>query len=106
MSDFSKPPHAVSGLSPFTVAVSTEEIDDLNTLLKRPLPKVTWENSSNHGEDFGVTRDWLANAVSEWQKYDWQVRKVQNAMRGWYSSGQRHGPRADTTLPGTSSTPA
>ncbi|KAL1867875.1 hypothetical protein Daus18300_006150 [Diaporthe australafricana] len=72
MSNFSQAPHAVSGLAPFTFSIPKEEIDALNTLLKRPLPIATWENSQQDGR-FGPSRDWLSKAISKWQAYDWQV---------------------------------
>lgn len=79
MSKFSQAPHKVDGLAPFTFSISKEEIDDLNTLLKRPLPIATWENSSQQDEQYGVSRDWVANAISQWKNYDWQVSKAQRA---------------------------
>lgn len=75
MSNFSQAPHKVDGLTPFTFSIPKEEIDGLKALLKRPLPISTWENSQKDGR-FGVSRDWLANAISEWQAYDWQVPKT------------------------------
>lgn len=72
MSNFSQAPHAVSGLAPFTFSIPKEEIDALNTLLKRPLPIATWENSQEDGR-FGVSRDWLSKAIAKWQTYDWRV---------------------------------
>ncbi|KAK2599516.1 hypothetical protein N8I77_011267 [Diaporthe amygdali] len=57
MSNFSQPPQKVDGLAPFTFSIPKEEIDALNTLLKRPLPIATWENSQEDGR-FGVSRDW------------------------------------------------
>lgn len=70
MSNFSQAPNKVDGLAPFTFSIPKEEIDALNTLLKRPLPIATWENSQQDGR-FGVSRDWVANAISQWQAYDW-----------------------------------
>lgn len=72
MSNFSQPPQKVDGLAPFTFSIPKEEIDALNTLLKRPLPIATWENSQEDGR-FGVSRDWFTKAISQWQSYDWQV---------------------------------
>lgn len=76
MSQFSQPPQPVGDLVPFTFSVAKEDVDDLNTLLKRPLPKATWENSGDHNREFGVTRNWLAKAVSKWQDYNWQEAHV------------------------------
>lgn len=79
MSNFSQAPHKVDGLVPFTFSIPKEEIDALNTLLKRPLPIATWENSQQDGR-FGVSRDWVANAISQWKAYDWQVSKLRSLI--------------------------
>lgn len=73
---FSTPPHKVAGLDPFTFTASQDELDDLNALLRRPLPRAAWESVGNHGNNFGVTRDWLANAVKQWQTFDWQASSM------------------------------
>ncbi|POS79796.1 hypothetical protein DHEL01_v201801 [Diaporthe helianthi] len=77
MSNFSQPPHKVEGLSPFTFSISKDEIDDLNTLLKRPLPIATWENSSQDDERYGVRRDWIINYRYR-QKYQDNINGVPN----------------------------
>lgn len=73
MEQLSHPPHAVDGLSRFTFTLAQEDVDDLNTLLKRPLPIATWENSSQPDERFGISRDWVSKAISRWKSYDWQA---------------------------------
>jgi hypothetical protein len=73
MDRFSHQPHAVADLSRFTFSLAQKDVEALNTLLERPLPIATWENSSQPDDRFGISRDWLANAVSEWKTYDWQA---------------------------------
>lgn len=73
MERLSHPPHAVDGLSRFIFTLAREDVDDLNSLLKRHLPIATWENSRQPDERFGISRDWLSNAVSQWRSYDWQA---------------------------------
>ncbi|KAG8169374.1 hypothetical protein KVR01_000119 [Diaporthe batatas] len=79
MSKFSQAPHKVGGLAPFTFSISKEELDDLNTLLKRPFPAV-WESSSQENSRYGVTHEWFSNAISQWKNYDWQ--KYQDSING------------------------
>ncbi|KAG6361728.1 hypothetical protein INS49_009956 [Diaporthe citri] len=76
MSNFSQAPNKVDGLVPFTFSIPKEEIDALNTLLKRPLPIATWENSQQDGR-FGVSRDWVANAISQ-HKYQESINAIPN----------------------------
>ncbi|OJD32326.1 epoxide hydrolase [Diplodia corticola] len=77
-SPFATPPHPVTGaaLSPFRVDVPDAEIQKLRTLLELcPIAAPNYPNSAQHGGRFGVTRDWLASAVSHWaspSSFDWR----------------------------------
>lgn len=84
MDRISHPPHAVAGLSKFTFSLAQEDVDALNRLLRRPLPIATWENSSQPDERFGISRDWLAKAISEWQSYDWQAHALAHRLARKY----------------------
>ncbi|KAI3395900.1 hypothetical protein diail_685 [Diaporthe ilicicola] len=75
MTQFSKPPHDVNGgLSPFTFTVSEQEIKTLNAFLANPLPRASFENTTAQLQGFGVSREWLAEAVEAWKAFDWQAR--------------------------------
>ncbi|KAF2756486.1 alpha/beta-hydrolase [Pseudovirgaria hyperparasitica] len=56
----------------FTVAIPDEKLDEMRQLLK--LAKVAPETfeASQGPETYGVTREWLLNAKSELEKYDWK----------------------------------
>ncbi|EXJ53373.1 uncharacterized protein A1O5_13362 [Cladophialophora psammophila CBS 110553] len=75
-SNFGTPPYAVdakANLKPYRIAVPQEEIAKLRLLLEDySIAAPNWENSQADGR-FGVTRQWLTNAVDYWQKsYDWK----------------------------------
>jgi microsomal epoxide hydrolase len=55
----------------FKVSIPEEQLDGFRRLLhlSRVGPK-TFEGEQNDGR-FGITRDWLLNAKSEWEKFDW-----------------------------------
>ncbi|GME45096.1 hypothetical protein CUC08_Gglean000246 [Neofusicoccum parvum] len=75
-SPFAKPPFAVSAeanLSPFKISVSEEEILRLKKLLElSTVAAPNWENSKADA-NFGVSHNWLTNAVQHWQQsYNWR----------------------------------
>lgn len=83
MSQFANPPQDVSGgLSPFTFTVSDQEIKTLNAFLAHPLPRASFENTTAELLGFGVSRQWLAEAVEAWKTFDWQVLASLIVMKG------------------------
>jgi microsomal epoxide hydrolase len=58
--------------TPFEVDIPQVELEELKTLLKLSrLGPETFENKQQDGQ-FGITRDWLANAKAEWEEtFDW-----------------------------------
>lgn len=58
-------------VSPYTIDIPQETIDDLKRRLNdAPTPRTTFENSHTD-EQLGITRKWLVDAVEEWKKFDW-----------------------------------
>lgn len=63
------PTKATLKLSPFTINIPEETLQEFKTLLKlSKLPPPTYEGTK---EEFGVTREWMAHAKEEWEKFDW-----------------------------------
>ena len=74
MSDYSKFPHTPSiPVKPFRAHCSDEILTDLKSRLQNSLPpRKTYENTTN--TNFGITREWLVDAIEQWKTFDWQVR--------------------------------
>ncbi|KAK3325068.1 Alpha/Beta hydrolase protein [Apodospora peruviana] len=90
---FSTLPHLVNptaNLSPFSISVPDQELDNLKTLLRLShIADPNWENSHNDGF-FGIPRDVLVNLVEYWQNgYSW--RKWESALNSF--------PQYKITLP-------
>lgn len=59
-------------VKPFTVSHSTQELDDLKTLLRlSPIAVDTYENREERGNKFGPSKAWMEDMVSSWQSFDW-----------------------------------
>lgn len=61
-------------VTPFTVHISDERLDELDTLLSiTPIAAPTYESSLPDGDrKFGMRHDWLTKAVEEWKTtFDW-----------------------------------
>ncbi|KAF2801503.1 alpha/beta-hydrolase [Mytilinidion resinicola] len=73
MSSFAIPPTGASpSLKPFVVNIAEARVSELHQLVK--LSKIgipTYENQQADGR-FGISRDWLMDAKSEWEKFDWR----------------------------------
>lgn len=77
----SLPEGASATISPLTLHTSDTALADLQTLLKlSPLAPETWENSdgpSQAGQDFGLSRNWLATAKQTWQNdFSWREHEA------------------------------
>jgi microsomal epoxide hydrolase len=61
-------------VSPFTVNISDDALDELKTLLKySKLPKDTFENNTEDGS-FGIPKGWVEDAKEYWEtQFDWCV---------------------------------
>ncbi|KAH6664192.1 Alpha/Beta hydrolase protein [Halenospora varia] len=70
------PPGASVTPTPFTVDVAEEALDELNTLVKlSKISKPTYENTTSDAY-FGVTREWIENAVSTWKNdFSWREKE-------------------------------
>ena len=62
-----------ANLTPFSISVPDEELEDLKTLLRLShIAAPNWENSHDDGF-FGIPRDVLVDVVKHWQNgYDWR----------------------------------
>ncbi|KAL2837806.1 epoxide hydrolase [Aspergillus pseudodeflectus] len=79
--NFGTLPHPVARdahIERFHISIPQLEIDRLNLLLDNcPLVDANWENSQEDGR-FGVTRDWLNNAIKDWRyNYNWRHWEAQ-----------------------------
>ncbi|KAF5008719.1 hypothetical protein FDECE_5027 [Fusarium decemcellulare] len=73
---YAKLPYPVApeaNLKPYKLEIPDREISRLHLLLDNcEIADENWENSQQDGR-FGVSRDWLANAVEQWRhNYDWR----------------------------------
>lgn len=61
-----------ANLKPFQLKVPEQELLRLSLLLDNcPIAEENWENSREDGR-FGVTREWLINAVKYWRhEHNW-----------------------------------
>ncbi|CAJ2510783.1 Uu.00g064080.m01.CDS01 [Anthostomella pinea] len=58
--------------TPFRVSTAKDKIHELHEILKvSKVGKATYENEQQE-RDYGVTREWLANAKTQWEVFDWQ----------------------------------
>jgi microsomal epoxide hydrolase len=65
------PSHADGVISPFTIEMSQEVLDELKTLVKYSKIAVpTFENSQKDGK-FGLDREWMLNIKEKWINFDW-----------------------------------
>lgn len=74
---FHKLPRDTSiALTPFVAQESQESIDELGRALARRYPIVeTYESLDCSGDDLGVTKAWMDEAIKEWRiRFDWFVR--------------------------------
>ncbi|GME32016.1 Epoxide hydrolase [Neofusicoccum parvum] len=82
-SPFATPPHPVTSgvLSPFKVSIPDSELQKLQTLLTLlPIAAPNYPNDASHAGRFGVTRDWLAGAVSHWANpatFSWRAHEAE-----------------------------
>ena len=72
---YSKLPYAVAkgnNLKPYQLRIPEQELSRLSLLLDNCVSSdENWENTHEDGR-FGVTRDWLVQAVKYWRnEYDW-----------------------------------
>lgn len=70
---FADPPAGAGiHLEPFKVAIPEESLQELQASLAHSrLGPVTYENSQQDRR-YGITREWLENAVKVWQhEFDW-----------------------------------
>jgi len=71
-SSFASIPNIIkSHPTPFQVSIPQEQVEEFQQLLS--LSKIgpkTYENEQPDAR-LGLTREWLANAKSEWLKWDW-----------------------------------
>lgn len=61
-------------VTPFTVRIPDDSLDQLDTLLSiTPIAEPTYESSLPNGDrKFGMQHDWLMKAVEEWRTtFDW-----------------------------------
>jgi hypothetical protein len=66
-----RPASCPSTLTPFRISIPEAQVEELTTLLKlSKLGPRTYENQLTDGR-YGLSRDWLANAKAEWEKWDW-----------------------------------
>jgi len=58
-------------VEPFHIAADPSSRESLETLLKHTrMPKATFENTQT-ADNFGVTRQWVSDAVKQWSSIDW-----------------------------------
>lgn len=68
---FTKIPNAKTEPTPFKIAVPDAAIQEFKTLLKvSKIAPATYE-STRSNRKFGVTREWIKNAKTEWESFDW-----------------------------------
>ncbi|KAJ6527784.1 Alpha/Beta hydrolase protein [Mycena capillaripes] len=63
----------------YTVSVPEEKLQQMKQLISlSPIGPETWENlqESRDHNDFGISRKWLENAKTEWEKYDWRASQA------------------------------
>lgn len=72
MAEYTKIPKiAKQQPKPFTAHTPESAIDEFKTLLKlSKLPPKTYENQQSDRR-FGVSLDWMQEAKSAWEKFDW-----------------------------------
>lgn len=67
-------PNANSNVTPFTVRVSDDSLEQLKELLRiTTITSETYESSLPDGDrKFGIRHDWLLKAIKEWRDtFDW-----------------------------------
>lgn len=70
------PPNIKGNIERFEIRVEEQQLQDFKTLLRlSPIVQETYENQKervSEGNDFGITREWLVDAKSYWEKdYNW-----------------------------------
>lgn len=75
------PSGATGKAEAYQLSVPDKELSGLKTLLSlSPVGPETWENKTStrdQGNNFGITRDWLANAKETWlEKFDWRAHEA------------------------------
>lgn len=79
---FDKIPSGAKGKAEaFQLHVPETELADFKTLLRlSPVGPQTWENQTSTreaGNNFGITRDWLADTKKTWlEKFDWRAHEA------------------------------
>lgn len=67
------PPAAEKTVTPFEVHIPQVRLDEMFTLLKlSKLAPETYENSLENRQ-YGVTRKWMIDAKSQWEKINWSL---------------------------------
>lgn len=67
-------PNANSNVTPFTVRISDDSLEQLKALLRiTPIASQTYESSLPDADRrFGTRHDWLLKAIKEWRDtFDW-----------------------------------
>ncbi|KAM0749652.1 alpha/beta-hydrolase [Meredithblackwellia eburnea MCA 4105] len=61
----------------FKVEIGQEQLETLKLQVKvAHIPRQTYETGSNHGQDWGVSRDWLVAAKEHWlNNFDWRKQE-------------------------------
>ncbi len=72
MAAFAKlPATAKTQPTPFTASTPESELNEFKELLKlSKVGKETYE-STQKDRKYGITSDWLAEAKTQWEKFDW-----------------------------------
>ncbi|THX82444.1 alpha/beta-hydrolase [Aureobasidium pullulans] len=68
-------PNANSNVTPFTVRISDDSLEQLKALLRiTPITSETYESSLPDGDrKFGIRHDWFLKAIEEWgDTFDWR----------------------------------
>ncbi|THW02293.1 alpha/beta-hydrolase [Aureobasidium pullulans] len=72
-------PSANSNVTPFTVRISDDSLEQLKALLRiTPIASQTYESSLPDADrKFGIRHDWLLKAIKEWRDtFDWRKHEV------------------------------
>ncbi|KAH0040661.1 alpha/beta-hydrolase, partial [Aureobasidium melanogenum] len=75
----SSPDKSTPKITPFTIHISDDDLQQLDTLLRiTPIAQPTYETSLAGGDRrFGMRHDWLKQAVQEWRTaFDWRKHET------------------------------